>query len=61
MRFSSSARARDTGDDGLRRRRRDLMGIFGRAVHLEVFLGIGYTQYIQHTFDAVKSATSSPA
>ena len=32
----------------------DLMGIFGGLFTSKFFLGIGYTQYIQHTFDAVK-------
>jgi phospholipid/cholesterol/gamma-HCH transport system permease protein len=32
----------------------DLMGIFGGLMVAKAFLGIGYSQYIQHTFDAVK-------
>ena len=32
----------------------DLMGIAGGLLVSKFFLGIGYTQYIQHTFDAVK-------
>jgi phospholipid/cholesterol/gamma-HCH transport system permease protein len=32
----------------------DLMGVVGGLLVSRFFLGIGYTQYIQHTFDAVK-------
>jgi phospholipid/cholesterol/gamma-HCH transport system permease protein len=32
----------------------DLMGIFGGLFTCKFFLGIGYSQYLQHTFDAVK-------
>jgi phospholipid/cholesterol/gamma-HCH transport system permease protein len=32
----------------------DLMGVLGGLMVSKFFLGIGYSQYIQHTFDAVK-------
>ena len=32
----------------------DLMGIFGGLIVGKFFLGLGFTQYLQHTFDAVK-------
>jgi phospholipid/cholesterol/gamma-HCH transport system permease protein len=32
----------------------DLLGVFGGLVVGKTFLGIGFSQYIQHTFDAVK-------
>src|SRR5215210_7563533 len=32
----------------------DLMGVFGGMLVSRTFLGIGFTQYLQHTFEAVK-------